>query len=281
MMLGTLSQTGGVLRTFHFREFDFDRLVAAKKGRRISVVLPARDEAATVAAIVRTVLSTVPLVDEVVVIDDHSSDATAAVARAAGATVVSAADVLPEYGDGFGKGEAMWKSLSVVDGDLIVFCDADVRNFATHFVTGLLGPLLTRDDIGFVKGFYDRPLDGKPGEGGRVTELVAKPLLALLFPHLAGVAQPLAGECAARRDVLERVPFVSGYGVELGLLLDVADRFGIGAMAQTDLGVRIHRNRSLAELAPQAAAILQTALARDDVDERPPMISVPDYRESA
>jgi glucosyl-3-phosphoglycerate synthase len=161
-----------------------------------------------------------------------------------------------------GKGQAMWKALYATSGDLVVFCDADVRHFDPHFVTGLLGPLLLRDDVMFVKGFYDRPLDGRPHEGGRVTELAARPLISALFPHLAALAQPLAGECAARREVLEQVPFVDGYGVDLGLVIDVAARWGLAAMVQCDLGERIHRNRPLDDLGPQALAIVQVALSR-------------------
>jgi glucosyl-3-phosphoglycerate synthase len=276
-----------IVRTWHHAEFPEARLRAAKRGRSISVCLPARDEAATIGPIVRVCRDLRPLVDEVVVVDDGSTDDTGAVALAAGARVVVAADVLPECGPGSGKGEALWKSIHAAHGDLIVWCDADVRNFSPRFVTGLVGPLLSNDDVSLVKGFYDRPLDGRPGEGGRVTELVARPLISILFPHLAAVVQPLGGECAGRREVLEQLPFVQGYGVDLALLVDVAERFGLGAMAQVDLGVRVHRNRPLSELAPQAEAIIATALARAaldvdvEVDERPPMIEVPAYRKSA
>jgi glucosyl-3-phosphoglycerate synthase len=276
-----------ILRTWHHGDFPVARLRAAKRGRSISVCLPARDEAATVGPIVRVCRDLRPLVDEVVVVDDGSTDDTRAVALAAGARVVAASDVLPECGLGSGKGEALWKSIHAAHGDLIVWCDADVRNFGAPFVTGLVGPLLTNDDVSFVKGFYDRPLDGRPGEGGRVTELVARPLISILFPHLAPLVQPLGGECAGRREALEQLPFVRGYGVDLALLIDVAERFGLGAMAQVDLGVRVHRNRPLAELAPQAEAIIATALVRAglvvpvEVDERPPMIEVPAYRKSA
>jgi glucosyl-3-phosphoglycerate synthase len=159
----------------------------------------------------------------------------------------------------------MWRGLAASTGDIVVFCDADIRDFAPHFVTGLVGPLLRRDDIAFVKAFYDRPIAGRPGEGGRVTELVARPLIAALFPHLAALGQPLAGECAARRDLLEQLPFVDGYGVDLGLVIDVAARCGIGALAQCDLGQRVHRNRPLSELGPQALAIVQVALSRAGV----------------
>jgi glucosyl-3-phosphoglycerate synthase len=262
-----------VLRSFHHRDFAPVRLVEAKRGRRISVCLPARDEEATIGAIVTVIraelMLAIPLVDELLVIDDDSSDATAAVARAAGAAVLAAGAVAPlpvsAPAAGLaasGKGQAMWKAVHASTGDLIVFCDADVRDFAAHFVTGLLGPLLCRDDVAFVKGFYDRPLDGQAGEGGRVTELVARPLIAALFPHLGALAQPLAGECAARREVLEQLPFVDGYGVDLGLVIDVVQRWGIAGLVQCDLGQRVHRNRPLAELGPQALAIVQVALNR-------------------
>ena len=276
-----------IVRTWHHAEFPEARLRAAKRGRSISVCLPARDEAATIGPIVHVCRDLRPLVDEVVVVDDGSTDDTRAVALAAGARVVAAADVLPECGAGSGKGEALWKSIHAAHGDLIAWCDADVRNFGPRFVTGLVGPLLSSDDVSLVKGFYDRPLDGRPGEGGRVTELVARPLISILFPHLAAVVQPLGGECAGRREVLEQLPFVQGYGVDLALLVDVAERFGLGAMAQVDLGVRVHRNRPLAELAPQAEAIIATALTRAgfavtaEVGARPPMIEVPAYRKSA
>ena len=291
------------LPRFHHRDFGAEELVAAKADRFVTVCLPARDEEATVGPIVATIhrelVDRVPLVDEILVVDDGSTDRTAAVAADEGATVVAVADVLPGCGPGHGKGEALWKALGAAKGDLLVFCDADVRDFQAGFVTGLLGPLLSVPEVGFVKGFYERPLAGVVGEGGRVTELVARPLLALLFPHLAGVVQPLAGEFAGRREVLERVPFVQGYGVDLGLLVDVAALVGVDAMAQVDLGTRTHRNRPLAELSLQAAAVLRTALDRAGVDlgdqpavlvrpgseprpvpsaERPPIVEEPAYR---
>jgi glucosyl-3-phosphoglycerate synthase len=315
--------TSPIVRTYHHRHFDLDRLVEAKRGRQISVCLPARNEEPTVGRVVGTIRRELverrPLVDEVLVIDDGSVDGTAAAARAAGARVVRAATVLPEYdsdaaADG-GKGAAMWKALYASRGDVLVFCDADVKNFGPRFVTGVVGPLLLEDGLAFVKGFYERPLDGRPGEGGRVTELVARPLISLLFPQLAAIVQPLAGECAAPRDVLEQVPFVEGYGVDLALVVDVARRYGLGAVAQTDLGVRVHRNRPLEHLAPQAMAVLQAALSRRPAansasgladaepgldpawspvllrpgreplpviaGERPPMVEVPAYRKSA
>jgi glucosyl-3-phosphoglycerate synthase len=285
------------------------RALADRKAQQrlaVSVCLPARNEAGTVGAIVTAVrdeLVTGGLVDEVVVLDDGSDDATAATALAAGACVTAVAEVLPDLPAGEGKGNALWKSLYVTSGDLVCFLDADVRNFEAHFVTRLLAPLLEDPTIGFVKGHYVRPLHGRPRGGGRVTELMARPLLNALFPRLAGIRQPLGGEYAARRELLEVLPFVDGWGVELGLLIDVADRFGVEAIAEADLGVREHRNRDLDDLAPQAMAVLLTGLRRagaapvdvastlvrvDDhgastlvpvpVRERPPMVTVAAYQ---
>jgi len=258
-----------VLRTHHHEQFDAGDLATRKAGQRISVCLPARDEEATVGAIVATIhadlVEHVGLVDEVLVVDDHSADDTASAASAAGARVIQAAEVLAEHGEGHGKGEALWKSLFACEGDLVVWCDADIRDFGSHFVTGLLGPLLTTD-AAFVKGFYDRRVDGPVG-GGRVTELAARPIIAMLFPGLASVVQPLSGEYAGRRSVLEQVPFVNGYGVEMGLLIDLAELVGVEAMAQVDLGVRRHRHRTLDELGPQSLAVLHTALQRAGVTD--------------
>ncbi len=280
----------------------------AERGLTVSVCLPARNEEATVGHIVatvrRTLMEEIPLVDEVLVLDDGSTDSTAAVASWEGARVVGVQDVLPETGSGSGKGNAMWKSLDAAAGDILCWLDADIRNFGAHFVSGLLGPLLTQPEIAFVKGFYRRPLHDQPNGGGRVTELMARPLISTLFPQLARFVQPLSGEYAGRRDALETLPFVEGWGVELALIIDVVERFGIASTAQVDLGVREHRNRTLAELGPQATAILVTALRRaglvsdradaaelvrftDDfepeaiaieVRERPPINTVPGYR---
>ncbi len=248
------------------RQFRASDLVRARGGRQVSVCLPARDEEATIGAIVAALVGELqerhPLLDEVIVVDDGSRDGTAWQARSAGARVVRSARR--------GKGAAMQKGLRASSGDIVVFCDADVRDFDTDFVLGLAGPLLTHDELGFVKGFYDRPYEGRHDQGGRVTELVAKPLLRTLFPALSWLCQPLAGECAGRRDVLAHVPFVTGYGVDIALLIDVADRFGSESMAQVDLGHRVHRNRPLEELAPQAEEVLRAVLARAGVGDGVP-----------
>jgi glucosyl-3-phosphoglycerate synthase len=293
-----------MIRTFHHDEFDVGALAErkAQDGHVVSVCLPARNEARTVGQIVTKLRADLVdrrgLVDEVVVMDDHSSDATASVAEDAGALVVAVDAVLPELGPGAGKGEALWKSVAASRGDLIVWIDADITDFGARFLVGLLGPLLTTNEIGFVKGFYARPVGGGNHGGGRVTELVARPAIATLFPHLSSIVQPLSGEYAGRRALLERLPFVQGYGVDLGLLIDLTALEGTGVHAQVDLGTRRHRNRPLDELGPQALAVLQTALRRAgtgygqaaatlvrpdlepvvvDVDERPPLISVPGY----
>jgi glucosyl-3-phosphoglycerate synthase len=294
-----------ILRTFHHAQYDARALAEAKAGRTVSVCLPARDEAATVGAIVDTIRETlveaIPLVDEILVVDDHSTDTTADLAAAAGARVISAADVLPELGNGHGKGAALWRSLYESDGDVVAWCDADLLDFQPHFIIGLLGPLLTNPDVDFVKGFYERPATDPGDRGGRVTELVARPALALLFPHLASIVQPLGGEYAGRRELLEQLPFVEGYGVDIALLIDIAAEFGTDVIAQADLGTRRHRNRPLDELSPQATAILQTVLQRagrsvpgratlvrpglDPVEvvasELPPLVDVPTYSQVA
>lgn len=253
------------VRTFAAQDFDAVALRCAKAGRRVSVCLPARDEEATVGAIVAAVRSAlvddVGLVDEVLVVDDGSRDATADEAARAGARVVRRG---PDEGPP-GKGQTLRRAVEEATGEVLVFLDADVRDFDHRFVVGLLGPVLTEPGIALVKGTYRRPLERGAGTGGRVTELVARPLLARLFPDLADVTQPLAGECAAPREVLETVAFADGYGVEVGLLIDVAARCGTGALAQVDLGRRVHRNRPLEELAPQAAAVIDVVLGRAGV----------------
>lgn len=272
-MLVTVDDAGSRrIRTSHHRDLPLSRLLDAKGATSVSVCLPARDEAATVGRIVETIrrdlIETHPLVDEVLVLDDHSTDDTARVAAEAGARVVDAARVAPSGWTGHGKGQVLWKSVFASRGDIIVWCDADIEEFPSHFVSGLLGPLLVDDDLAFVKGFYHRPEEGDVG-GGRVTELVARPLLSLLHPALAGVIQPLSGEYAVRRSVIERVPFAGGYGVDVGLLIEVADRVGLDRLAQVDLDVRHHRNRPLSELSPQALSVAGAILRRAGVETAP------------
>jgi glucosyl-3-phosphoglycerate synthase len=260
-------------RTFHHSQFEpLAKLRAAKErlGLSVSVCLPTRDEAATVGGIVRNLRRNLHerarLVDEIVVMDAGSGDDTVAIARAEGAKVFFEHEVLSGEGPGSGKGEALWKSLHACEGDLICWVDADIRNFHARFVYGLLGPLLLDPDIQYVKAFYDRPIRERNAlratGGGRVTELLARPLINLLWPELAGIVQPLSGEYAGRRETLEQVPFFSGYGVELGLLVDIAARFGVDAIAQVDLDRRVHRNQDMQALGRMSFGILQAAFLR-------------------
>jgi len=286
-------------------------LVGHKDGTSVAVCLPARNEAETIAPIVEAIVADLVsdggrhggLVDELVVIDDRSTDQTARLAADAGATVIEVGSVVPQVGRGSGKGNALWKSVAATTADVVVWCDADLRQFDTVFVTGLVAPLLLNPEVVLVKGFYERTLGDQPGAGGRNTELMARPLLSLLFPELTVIRQPLGGEYAGRRSVLERVPFVQGYGVEIGLLIDVARLVGLDRIAQVDLGVRRHRNRPLHELSVQAMEILQTVLDRAgavterewshvlvrpdhepvevELRERPPLVEVPGYQARA
>ena len=251
---------------------DLLELKARQPGQRVSVVIPARNEEATVADVVgqirENLVAGVPLVDELVVMDSLSTDETATRARAAGATVWSVADVVPELGVRRGKGEALWKSLFISGGDILVFIDADLTDWGTHFVTGLLGPLLARPQVQLVKGFYDRKLDlgdGVAAEGGRVTELVARPWLALHRPELSAVVQPLAGEWAIRRDHFASLSVPHGYGVELATLLDTHARRGLDSIAQVDLGQRAHVHQSIHDLSAMATEIMAVAERRGGV----------------
>jgi glucosyl-3-phosphoglycerate synthase len=267
-------------RTSRWQDWPLDRLLEAKRrlGVTISVVIPARNEQRTVGAVAGAVsaelVTGAPLVDELVVIDSDSDDATAEVARRAGAVVYRAADVMASAGSFPGKGEALWKSLLVTKGDLLVFVDADLTRWGPHFVTGLLGPLLADERVRLVKGFYTRvrtEADGsESADGGRVTELVARPLISLWWPELAGVVQPLAGEWAARRDLMESLSIPVGYGVELATLLDTAATSGLDAVAQVDLGSRAHRHQATHDLAVMAAELLLVAERRHPGGPRPP-----------
>jgi glucosyl-3-phosphoglycerate synthase len=287
------------------------KILAAKHrtGQSVSVVLPALNEEETVGEIVAIIrhdlMQQVPLVDEIVVVDSGSTDRTSEVAAAAGARVVHRDDILPRIPAVPGKGEVLWRSLLVTSGDIVCFIDADLKEFSSDFVTGIVGPLLTEPGVDLVKAMYDRPLGGAAGQGGRVTELMARPLLNMHWPQLAGFVQPLGGEYAARRSLLEQLPFPVGYGVELGMLVDALHLVGLDALAQVDVGVRKHRHQDGQALGRMAAQIYRTAqlrLARGhlirpsltqfergpdgfeprtysvDTEERPPMADITEYQ---
>ncbi|MFH8452652.1 glucosyl-3-phosphoglycerate synthase [Streptomyces fungicidicus] len=298
-------------RSWSVADRPLHRILAAKRatGQTVSVVLPALNEEATVGDIVSVLrhdlVLQVPLVDEVVVVDSGSTDRTAEVAAAAGATVVHRDAILPRLAAVPGKGEVLWRSLLVTSGDIVCFVDADLREFSSDFVSGIVGPLLTEPEVQLVKAMYDRPLGSAAGQGGRVTELMARPLLNMHWPQLAGFVQPLGGEYAARRTLLEQLPFPVGYGVELGMLVDALHLVGLDALAQVDVGVRKHRHQDGQALGRMAAAIYRTAqlrLARGhlirpsltqfertgdnfeprtysvDTEERPPMAEIAEYQ---
>lgn len=254
-------------RSFHHSLYPAER-IAAERRQSISVCLPARECAQTVGQIVERLqpLRELGAIDEVVVIDADSSDGTGALAEQAGARVLRESELMSHYGPVLGKGDAMWRALSVLQGELVCFLDADTEGFSAHFAGGLLGPLVCEPEVAFVKGFYRRPLvaEGEPpGEGGgRVNQLTARPALALFFPELAGVRQPLAGEIAARRDLLESVPFVTGYGVEIAMLIDVWRKVGLEGIAQVDLEEHRNRHQPLSALAPMAHTVLATVARR-------------------
>lgn len=265
--------------TFSSDEFaDLDRLLALKRrqGVSISLALPALNEAATLGPLLDALVGPLhrdrPLLDEIVLVDSHSTDATREIARSRGVPVYIHQQVLPHYGAFAGKGEALWKSLYVTTGDIVVWIDTDIQQVDPRFVYGLIGPLLQEPRLQFTKGFYRRPISvgGQllEGGGGRVTELAARPLFNLFFPELAGFIQPLAGEYAARRSVLERLPFFTGYGVETGLLIDLLHTVGLGALAQVDLQQRVHRNQELQGLSRMAFAIMQVVIQRLEARQR-------------
>lgn len=258
------------LRTFHHSRYTPQQLAVARAERalRVSVCLPARECAATVAQIVATLgaLRAQGVVDEIVVVDAASSDDTAGAARRAGAVVLQESELMPSRGPVLGKGDAMWRALPALSGDIVCFLDADIEAFPAHFATGVLGPLLCEPDVSFSKAFYRRPLQQGdtllPDGGGRVSQLTARPALALFYPQLAAIRQPLAGEVAARRELLWRLPFATGYGVEIGMLIDVWRALGLDAMAQVDLDEHRNRHQPLSALAPMAYTVLATIAAR-------------------
>ena len=255
------------MRSYHHASFTVDRL-ARRRELAVSVCLPARNEAATVGPIVQSLvgLREQGVIDQVAVVDAGSTDGTAEIAARHGAEVHDESVLLPEFGPGRGKGDAMWRALTVLSGDVVCYLDADSEDFGPHFALGVLGPILCEPGVEFVKGFYRRPFKAGgialPEGGGRVTELAARPLLNLFYPELADCRQPLAGETAARRSVLERLPFVAGYGVEIALLIDAYRAVGLEALAQADLDVRQNRHQPLAALSPMADAVLRAVMER-------------------
>ena len=255
------------IRTFEVDDCAADLIAAAKGDRTVSVCIPCRDEAATIGPLVSVIRSElmgkVGIVDELIVLDDRSTDDTARVAAHAGARVVSIDDVHATHGAGHGKGNALWATLVVSHGDFVVWCDGDVTSFEPSWVVRLLSPLLDDESVSLVKALYHRPT--RYGGGGRTTELVARPLMSMYFPELTGLAQPLSGEYAGRRSVLEQIEFVEGWGVEMAMLIDISRMHGASAIAQVDLGTRDHRNRSLQSLSVQAAEVMATMLARAGV----------------
>jgi nucleotide-binding universal stress UspA family protein len=309
--------------TFHAGEFqDLDYLLSLKRERgfSISLALPALNEEKTVGNVIQTIkgalVEAAPLLDEIVLIDSNSNDRTREIAQNLGIPVYIHQSILPKYGSRRGKGEALWKSLYCTHGDIVIWLDTDIVNIHPRFAYGLIGPLLLRPDIQFVKGFYRRPLRVgdkiQAGGGGRVTELTARPLLNLFYPELSGVIQPLSGEYGGRRAALEQFSFFSGYGVEIGMLIDVLDKFGLTAIAQVDLQERIHHNQPLEALSKMSFAIIQAVIRKlesrygqsilenvnttmkliryeqdsfmleiEEIAERdrPPMIEIPEYRE--
>ncbi|MHB8240997.1 MAG: glucosyl-3-phosphoglycerate synthase [Solirubrobacteraceae bacterium] len=274
-------------RSFHHSLYPPER-IAAEREQSVSVCLPARECAETIATIVGELsgLRDAGVLDEIVVVDAGSADGTAELARRAGAVVFQQDELMPAQGPALGKGDAMWRALGKLSGELVCFLDADTEHFSSHFATGLLGPLVCESGVSFVKAHYRRPLaggvEGGVG-GGRVNHLMARPALALFYPELAGVRQPLAGEVGARRELLEQIPFVTGYGVEMAMLIDVWRKVGLDGIAQVDLEEHHNRHQSLAELSPMAATVLATLARRvmtegrlHDVDldapvERPPL----------
>jgi glucosyl-3-phosphoglycerate synthase len=263
------------MQRFHHSQFlDSGALAAAKNGQRISVCIPTLNEAETIGGIVETIrrelIEGVPLVDEILVIDSESGDHTRQIAANAGATVIPAAEIRPDLGSHTGKGENLWKALHASSGDIICFIDGDIANFHAGFVAGLVGPLLTDPEIDYVKAYYERPLSHGDAlhstGGGRVSEILVRPLISIFYPELTPILQPLSGEYAARRSLLETLPFPTGYGVEIAHLIDLARAGKLARIGQTDLVKRIHRNRDDGELGDTAFAILRVVLRRLERD---------------
>jgi glucosyl-3-phosphoglycerate synthase len=281
------------IRSFHHSSYPAARIASAKAERQlsVSVCLPARECAETVGEIVTVLgeLRELGVIDEIVVVDAGSADGTAEVAERAGAVVRQEAELMPSFGPVLGKGDAMWRALSGLEGELICFLDADTLDFTPHFATGLLGPLVCEPGVSFVKGFYRRPFAtgassqagavSEPEGGGRVNHLMARPALQLFYPQLAAVRQPLAGEVAARRELLERLPFATGYGVEIAMLIDVWREVGLEEIAQVDLEEHVNHHQPLSALTPMALTVLATIARRLERDGRlmapPPAAGAP------
>jgi glucosyl-3-phosphoglycerate synthase len=262
-----------LIRPFHHAQFPLE-LLRERKHETVTVVLPAREVADTIGQIVEGLQTLDGLIDQILVVDAASEDGTAEVAARLGADVHQESDLLPEFGQALGKGDAMWRALAVAGGDLVVYLDSDTRNFSPHFATGMLGPLICEPDVHFVKGFFRRPFttangDEWPLDGGRVTELTARPLLSAFYPELAAFIQPLAGEVSGRRAFLDRLPFATGYAIETSMLLHARDALGgTDGMAQVDLEVRYNHHQPLPDLGPMAYAVLRAILERLRVEGR-------------
>lgn len=306
----------------HSRFWDIKKLVEEKEkqGLKISLCLPTLNEEKTIGKEIvmfkSELMDRYPLLDEIAVIDSGSSDNTREIAAAFGADVHLSSDILPQYGEKKGKGENLWKAVYELTGDIIVYVDADIKNIHPRFAYGLVAPLIYRPEVHYAKAFYDRPLafsqGVRPSGGGRVTEILVRPLFSLFFPDLTGLIQPLSGEYAVRREVLDRIPFPIGYGVETSHLIDVYEKWGMEAIAQVDLDQRVHRNQETRDLGKMAFGILRAFLFRAEAlgvigdlpelntllrqfqvreenfeqiayeiveEERPPMIEIPEYRE--
>jgi glucosyl-3-phosphoglycerate synthase len=285
-MEGTAAERWAKARSFHHLLYPPER-IAAEREHSVSVCLPARECAQTVGEIVTALIALrrAGAIDEIVVVDAASRDGTAAIAERAGATVWQEGDLMPEHGPVLGKGDAMWRALSALRGELVCFLDADTEGFSAHFASGLLGPLVCEQGVSFVKGLYRRPFGQADEGGGRVNHLTARPALALFYPELAGVRQPLAGEVAARRELLEALPFATGYSVEIAMLIDAWRAVGLDALAQVDLDEHRNRHQPLSALEPMARTVLATIARRLEQEgrlegtdgapvERPPMASV-------